>query len=97
MRRNIADWRAVRARPIAYRIASNFPIASDCIAITFNALTEAGKFNRFSVSSGRDACRAWRVLRSNKTHPFISRCEMNHGVIADITLSDLAIISRQVI
>ncbi|WP_241291748.1 hypothetical protein [Burkholderia stabilis] len=49
MRRNIAEWRAVRARPIAYRIASNFPIASDCIAITFNALTEAGKFNRFSV------------------------------------------------
>ncbi|HDR9490313.1 hypothetical protein [Burkholderia stabilis] len=49
MRRNIADWRAVRARPIAYRIASNFPIASDYIAITFNALTEAGKFNRFSV------------------------------------------------
>ncbi|WP_163012971.1 hypothetical protein [Burkholderia stabilis] len=49
MRSNIAEWRALRARPIAYRIASNFPIASDCIAITFNALTEAGKFNRFSV------------------------------------------------
>jgi len=37
------------------------------------------------------------MLHSGNFIPFISRCEINRTVIADITHSDLAIISRQVI
>ncbi|QOH36915.1 hypothetical protein C7S14_1618 [Burkholderia cepacia] len=41
-----AEWRAASASPIIYRITSNFPIASECGAIPFNALSKTGNFNR---------------------------------------------------
>ncbi|MEK2605654.1 hypothetical protein [Burkholderia arboris] len=55
MRSNITEWRAACASPIIRRIASNFPIASECGAISFNASSKVGNFNRQFVSSGYGA------------------------------------------
>ncbi|NTZ83522.1 hypothetical protein FCJ61_11045 [Burkholderia metallica] len=85
------------ARAVVHRITSYFPIASDCITFAECKQAEAGKFNRLSVSPARRASPRFRMLHSGNSIPFISRCEINRGVIANITHSDLAIISRQVI
>ncbi|MDN7533364.1 hypothetical protein [Burkholderia orbicola] len=97
MRSNITEWRAACAPPVIHRITSNFPIASECGAIPFQRVKQSRQFQpAFRFTRLRCPPRL-RMLHSGNSAFFISRSEINRGVIADITPSDLAIISRQVI
>ncbi|AXF24716.1 hypothetical protein CUJ89_31180 [Burkholderia pyrrocinia] len=56
-----------------------------------------GKFNRFSSSFPATPVAQGFPQRNSAAIPVISECEINPGLISDITQSDLAIISKQMI
>ncbi|MCA3779066.1 MAG: hypothetical protein IOC39_14750 [Burkholderia sp.] len=79
---------------------ANYVKFSDCFDFRrnrFQRVNESRQFKPAFRSTRPPRPLHVRLLHSGNSAFFISRSEMNHGVIADITPSDLAIISRQVI
>ncbi|MDR0241074.1 MAG: hypothetical protein LBJ65_05665 [Burkholderia sp.] len=73
---------------------------ADCFGLRRNRFQHVNESRQFQPAFRSIRLRRWsrrRLLHSGNSIFFISRSEMNRGVIADITPSDLAIISRQVI